>query len=851
MKHSFVALIMATVLISCVRDESLPSESVNHSQQNESACTGIAHVYLSEEMTEMVEMAQAKGSLVTKSSGFNQVIQELGVTQMYRLFPYAGEYEPRTRAEGLHRWYVVRYSDDIPATKAQSSLEVAPGIELYEPVQKIKINDFNDLQSDLWGLYNTTLPGFDINVKPVWTNYTTGDPKVVVAVLDEGVDLRHEDLAKNTYTLHKNFVDDNEVIVAGSHGTHVAGTIAAVNNNGIGVASIAGGDGKSKGVSIMSCQIFKGDGGSGCVAAMKWAADNGAVISQNSWGYNFDDNDDGKLTGDELTRALAAKIRASDQAAVDYFIKYAGCDNDGNQLPDSPMKGGVVIFAAGNETIEAGAPAEYSEVIAVGSVASDGTRSTFSNFGDWVDICAPGTGIKSTLPANEYGMMSGTSMACPHVSGVAALLVSHFGGPGFTNEMLKEKLLSSANKTIISQAYKIGGLVDAYGAFVYGNDKAPESIEDISAAGRGNNLDMTLTVPADEDGVAAYGFLVLYDTVKEDVEASDENNLSNVTYTTFVPEAKAGEKITLTLSKLAFETEYHVKVIPYSYGRNYGPASEVMTTATTVNNAPVVRSLTEGPYSLLPSETIYVSVEASEPDGHTMTVKHIKGSDAESILQQPDGTWKLTIKGSGADMGTYTATIKAVDEYGLSTELGITYTIKENTPPVKLGEIDDILLTAKGKEFVIDMTKYVNDPDGEQLKYEAAVTNSKILHINAKGDNLIGTALNYGLTDVRLTAKDSREESVEFSFKVQVKDPSEPMSVYPNPVTDYVNIGTLEMAETVISIYNSTGKLMYEETLQVSGMEPARIDMSAFAPGTYVIKAEFGGWHYTQNIVKI
>ena len=120
-------------------------------------------------------------------------------------------------------------------------------------------------------------------------------------------------------------------------------------------------------------------------------------------------------------------------------------DNSGNQLPNSMMKGGVVIFAAGNDGIENGAPANYAPVIAVGAISKDGTKASYSNYGSWCDIAAPGTDIVSTLPNGQYGNLTGTSMACPHVSGVAALVVSYCGGPGFTNDMLKEKLLKSAN----------------------------------------------------------------------------------------------------------------------------------------------------------------------------------------------------------------------------------------------------------------------------------------------------------------------------------------------------------------------------------------------------------------------
>jgi pyruvate formate-lyase activating enzyme-like uncharacterized protein len=104
---------------------------------------------------------------------------------------------------------------------------------------------------------------------------------------------------------------------------------------------------------------------------------------------------------------------------------------------------------------------------------------------------------------------------------------------------------------------------------------------------------------------------------------------------------------------------------------------------------------------------------------------------------------------------------------------------------------------------------------------------------------------------VNVKAKDARGESVTFDFKVQVKDPSKPLSVYPNPVTDYVNVGTLDMAETNIRIYSSTGKLVHEETSQVSGVEPARIDMRECAPGTYSLQVTFGGKEYKQNIVKL
>lgn len=819
---------------------------------------GEAHVLVSEELASMLEQSAEMGSLQTKSPVMNIAIEDLGITEMTRLFPHAGEFEERTRAEGLHRWYIVKYSQDLTITKAQNGLSQVEGIDYIEPVRHIKINDFNDLTSEMWGLYNRSNPGIDINVRSVWNEYTTGNSNVIVSVVDAGIDLSHEDLADNClpYSGHYNAISENSSIQAGEHGTHVAGTIAAVSNNGKGVAGVAGGDKASgiPGVRLMSCQVFEpdGKGATGASArAIKWAADHGAVISQNSWGYSYDANGDGELTGDEYTKAMQAKVSASDKAAIDYFIKYAGCDNKGNQLPDSPMKGGIVIFAAGNDNIGNGAPAEYDQVIAVGSIAQNGTKSTFSNYGDWVDICAPGTSIRSTLPGNNYGSLSGTSMACPHVSGVAALLVSYFGGPGFTNEMLKEKLLNSANQSVIPTYPNIGPLVDAYGAFVYGNDKAPSAVVDLKSSGRGNNIDLTWTATADEDGKPAYGYFVIYGTDESKVEVATPSALVGVQYTACVPEVKAGEKVEFAVTGLEFEKQYYFKMLAYSYGRNYSDETTVLSEQTTENNAPLINLHYEGELALMASQSLVLPIEVVDLDGHEVTVTHHKGSDAETFVRNPDGTWRLTIKGSNAEVGTYIARIVAEDQYGMSTELPIAYVIKENSAPEKIKDIENVLLTAKGREFIIDMSEYVTDPDGEQLKYDITMSSATIAHITAKNDRLIGTSLGYGSVDVTVTAKDARGEKVVFEFKVTVKDPSDPLSLYPNPVKDYLYVGTLDMAETHIVVYNSTGRPMVSMTAQVSGTEPAQVDMRDYAPGVYTVKVTFGGKEYKKNVVKL
>lgn len=416
------------------------------------------------EMAEMIEKGQADPSA--------DIAAELGLKSIERLFPYAGEYEARTRAEGLHTFYIVDFDTRVPVSTAQKLFESVEGVQLVEKTSVKKLYTNDTRYSSQWE-YKTT-NNYNIHAEEAW-QYTMGKPEVVVCVVDEGIQLDHEDLAWNCGTTHYNFVRSNTTIVGGDHGTHVAGSIAAVGNNGKGIIGIAGGDySKSKrGVTLLSAQVFQGNSSARAFeTAIKWGADNGAVISQNSWGNNYDFNGDGQLTGQELTYALNDEITASMAAGIDYFIKYAGCDKNGNQKPDSPMKGGVVIFAAGNDGIINGVPANYDPNITVGATNSSGRLTSWSNYGPWVDICAPGDNIISCVPTSSYGGMSGTSMACPHISGAAALICSYFGKQGFTNADLEDILVSGATPGLINCSGKdMGPYLNLEGSIKYGIDK--------------------------------------------------------------------------------------------------------------------------------------------------------------------------------------------------------------------------------------------------------------------------------------------------------------------------------------------------------------------------------------------
>lgn len=426
-----------------------------------------------------------------------KILNDLGVTSMERLFPDGGEFEGRHRASGLNRWYIVHYDPEIPQTKAKGDLSSIPGVETVMPQPRYKKQSvFNDpLLSKQWPLINDgTLgkdfkPGLDINVLPVWEQFTGGSRDVIVAVIDGGVQIDHPDLEGVVLTAEegsRNFVFGHtpQHMTADEHGTHVAGTIAAINNNGTDVAGVAGGLDGNGGVRIMSCIVVDEDDNWGQSApAMVWAADHGAVIANNSWG---------KVTKSQMDAANKAAAFVENPSpvrdAIDYFIQYAGLDADGNQT--GPMKGGLVVFSAGNNGFQYGIPACYEPVVAVGSFGPTGRMAQYSNYGPWVDILAPGGSdssdenewVLSLAPKNGTQFMSGTSMAAPHVSGVAALLVSHFGGPGFTVDDLKEALTKGAVPDVIDilDGRSVGGgKLDAYGAFIYLQDPKQPSKSDI------------------------------------------------------------------------------------------------------------------------------------------------------------------------------------------------------------------------------------------------------------------------------------------------------------------------------------------------------------------------------------
>ncbi|MCY1719937.1 S8 family serine peptidase [Prolixibacteraceae bacterium Z1-6] len=594
--------------------------------QQEDCVEGLIRIKLKESQLKSVNLLTTLSTEVEGSElgvpGIDQVSREVGIQRLRRVFPFSPKHEAKHREYGLHLWVELEFDPTIDPRSVADKYTGLSELEYAKPVyKKVSIDQdkkavpynievvsknttvksaqsqdsyipfFNDpLLIDQWhyesdgSIVENTV---DIDLFGAWEQ-TSGNSDIIVAVVDEGVDVEHEDLKENIWNNEAeingiegvdddqngyiddyhgyNFVMDGALSI-GDHGTHVAGTVGAVSNNGIGVSGVAGGDGNGNGVKMISCQVFdnRSRNGGNFAAAIVYGADNGAVISQNSWGYN-------------TTNYYEPEVLD----AIRYFVAEAG------QYEGSPMKGGVLFFAAGNEGLEDALryPAAFDEVVAVTAFGPEGYPAPYSNRGEWADIAAPGgdatnygekAGILSTLPNDQYGYMEGTSMACPHVSGVAALVLSKFGGEDFTADDLTRIILNSTKRFTFVHEGKYGtGILNAVNALADDNRIPPDAISDLHASEIFHSeIRLEWTVPADEDnGEPRYYYLAIGSS------EITEKNFDEFGYFVLENELSAGDTFNINITGFQKQSNYWFAVKSADQFDNISKISNILHVKT-------------------------------------------------------------------------------------------------------------------------------------------------------------------------------------------------------------------------------------------------------------------------------
>jgi len=385
-------------------------------------------------------------------------------------------------------YYKVNLSSEEDDSEVLEKLSKSSSIVNVEPDFLVDINTVepdDTKYSSQWGL-----PA--IGAPDAWLK-TVGDPNIVVAIIDTGVEYTHPDLSANIWenkseiadneiddddngyvddvrgydfvTISEGYVyegedpgpSDNDPMDIQGHGTHVAGTVAAEGNNGIGVSGVAWA------VSIMPLRAgFKNGSGGGSllnsniVNAIMYAADNGANVISMSFGSSYDSS--------------------TQRTAIEY----------------AASKGVVLVAAAGNSNSSSKHyPAAYDDVISVGSTGSSGEKSSFSNYGDWVDISAPGSAIISTYINGTYRNMSGTSMATPMLAGSVALLLSY--NNSLTTSQVKSILVATSDDVLESTVGvdpQVGGQVNILSAM-----ESEEASKGASSGGKSGQPSGSESVP--------------------------------------------------------------------------------------------------------------------------------------------------------------------------------------------------------------------------------------------------------------------------------------------------------------------------------------------------------------------
>jgi subtilisin family serine protease len=455
---------------------------------------------------------------------------------------------------------------------AVDKFKTDPHVDYIEPNYILKANALfpNDPRlGEMWGLNNTGqnggTPDADIDAPEAWSLGTGGT--VVVGDIDTGMDMDHVDLAANLYTNpgeiagnhldddNNGFVDDvhgwdfvnndNNPDDDNGHGTHTAGTIAAVGNNGIGVSGVCWS------ARIMPLK-FLDAGGSGstgnAILAVQYATRMGARLTNNSWG------------GGGFSQGLRDAIADAGNHGI-LFVASAGNASSNNDL-----------FPA--------YPASYDlpNIIAVASTDRLDQRSGFSNFGlVSVDLGAPGSDILSTVPNNGYALLSGTSMAGPHVSGAAALVWSV--APAMTGTEVRDLILSTVDPLpALAGKVATGGRLNLYGLLSSLDDVAPARVADLAVQSTGSTSARLTWTATGDDG--STGTATLYD-VRYSKNGIYWSNFNAAPPAPGAPHPQSAGKLeSFEITGLDYNTKYFFALVVEDENRNRSSLSNLPTGTT-------------------------------------------------------------------------------------------------------------------------------------------------------------------------------------------------------------------------------------------------------------------------------
>lgn len=820
MKNYLFLIGLCFLLFSCQREDEVLPEEVPVAPAEQETVQGHIRVKLTEEAAASLSIcATRSGEVTTGLQELDSLYSRLKTYRMQRTFPPAGKFEARHRAAGLHLWYDIYFDRQVATRSATLDLKSVPGIDVAEEVVVPRIDyrpvpaylqvmrqltqmaavakaralaaataeeelPFGDTYLDQqWhyrnpGTLAPSVKGADINLWEAW-QYETGSSNVIVAVIDEGIQIDHPDLVNNMWVNEAelngtensdddgngyiddiygyNFVSNSGNVTSMTHGTHVAGTIAAENGNGIGVCGIAGGNGETSGVRIMACQIMDGsDKGGNTPGSFVYAADNGAVIAQCSWTQGY-------------TESVATT------EAINYFIKNAGYAVSGEQ--NGPMAGGLVIFAAANDNTDRKAyPASLEQVLTVCAFAPDLTKSSYSNYGTWVNIAAPGGetslgsefGILSTDKGSSYAWLQGTSMACPHVSGVAALTLSKFQGQGYTADDLRERLMGSVHDIDQYNPKYTGllgvGYIDAALAVKPQGDPIPPASTELRIVASFDSYTIVeWNVAADEDDGHASRYVLKW-------EPTDAVALKGGEKTYNLNFAQAGDLVRDTLRNLKLGVTYRYSLTGYDRWKN---ASETVVQEKGVsrNFPPVLTADWKGNAFVDENDVLRLDYHFSEPEGQQVGWK-LNPEKSWMKADTLNGVLTLSLEPAYGDytQGMQEVGLTMYDEFGASTTVKIPYQVKrKQVAPLLLKTIPDQLITDLFKEIRIPLADYFRELHGDVLIFEVENSNSSVCFAQSNGEYLTLRADRAGYTTVMIRAVNKDGLSTGCRFRIDVK----------------------------------------------------------------------------------